>query len=64
MASVMMQVRTGASHDFDYEHPRLLGFLTFGLDRRVPLGIVEGLRLGESRKLKHAGHRQRHLIAL
>lgn len=27
---------------FDDEHPRLLCFLTFGLDRRVRLGIVEG----------------------
>lgn len=27
---------------FDDEHPRLLSFLTFGLDGRVRLGIVEG----------------------
>jgi hypothetical protein len=27
---------------FDYEHPRLLSLLTFGLDRRIPLGVVEG----------------------
>jgi hypothetical protein len=32
----------GALYGFDDEHPRLLGFLTVGLDRLVPLGIVEG----------------------
>jgi hypothetical protein len=42
MASVKIQVRMSASHGFDYEHPRLLGFPTFGLYRRILLGIVEG----------------------
>lgn len=32
----------GASAGFDHEHSRFLGFPTFGLDRRVPLRIVEG----------------------
>ena len=27
---------------FDYEHPGFLSFPTFGLDRRISLGVIEG----------------------
>ena len=53
----------GASADFDNKHPCLLSLPAFGLDRRVFLGVVEGQRLGQGWKLKHASHWERYIIA-
>src|ERR1700733_3961072 len=57
------RMNNDGSAGFDYEHPRLLGFPAFRLDRSVRLGIIESERLGGGRKLKHTSHRQR-LLAL
>lgn len=60
----MIPFCAGISSGLNHKHSRLLGFLPFGLDRRIFFGMVKRQRLGQRWKLEHAGQRQRRRFAL